>query len=1052
MATSAIANLLVVDRDCELTTTLCELLRQQGCDAACYNSADSALAALREERFDLLLAEMAMPEMDGITLLREGLRIDPHLVGIIMTNEGTIRAAVDAMKAGAFDCLLKPVQLEALEPVLTEALEFRRLRMQEAQSRNTPLRGLGGTRNGREHPLAGVRERKETEDALLESEHKYRMVLENIDELVYAVRITRSDPFAGAVQFVSGRVKQILGYDPDDFIADARLWFRSIHPDDLAGLIESTQRILAEGTPATRNYRIRLKNSDEYRWMEDKIALRDEGDGETVFQFGVARDVTARRQAEETLSKLSRAVEQTADNVFITGVDGRIEYVNPAFETLTGYSASEAIGETPRILKSGRHSQKFYERMWESILSGRVFRAELINRKRSGDLYYEEKTITPIRDGLGNITHFVSTGKDVTERKMADLALTESESKFRTLAESTSSSIVILQGDRLVYANPAAEKISGYSQEELFKLNFWALVHPEMQDEVRQRGFARQRGEIPPPMREVRIVNRSGEERRLDFTAVTIEINGKPAVLATSFDITERKRAEEALRASEERYRELVENAYDIVYTHDLKGRFTSINKAGETITGYVREEALKLSISEVVAPEYRETVERMMKTKINRPGPTAYELVIISKAGQRIPLEVGTRLIYEDGRPVGGQGIARDLTTRKELEEQLRQSQKMEAIGRLAGGIAHDFNNLLTAILGYSQLALELARTGKPATKQVEEVQKAGLRAADLTKQLLAFSRKQVLQPKVISLNDVIEELQEMISRLIGEDIEFITSLEQNLALIYADPPQIQQVIMNLAVNARDAMPGGGKLILETSNVHIDEEYASHLAGAKLGPHVMLAVIDTGSGMDKETQARIFDPFFTTKGAGKGTGLGLSTVYGIVAQSGGNIQVHSEPGHGTTFRVCFPATEEEPVAAGHGEDTVIVRGTETVLVVEDDPVVRSLTVTILLDQGYTVLEAASGNEALDLVEKYSAPVHVLLTDVVMPQMSGKELADKVNSVRPGIRTLFVSGYPDDTIVHHGVLAAGVALLEKPFTPKSLALKLRQVLDARAGE
>ena len=384
--------------------------------------------------------------------------------------------------------------------------------------------------------------------------------------------------------------------------------------------------------------------------------------------------------------------------------------------------------------------------------------------------------------------------------------------------------------------------------------------------------------------------------------------------------------------------------------------------------------------------------------------------------------------------------------------EEQLRQSQKMEAVGRLAGGVAHDFNNLLTAILGYSQLMQARLDQSSPLHREGEEIQKAGQRAASLTRQLLAFSRKQVLQPKVLDLNTVVTDIDKMLARLIGEDIEMIAFPDPKLGRVKADPGQIEQVIMNLAINARDAMPQGGKLIIQTSNVSLEDSYTSKRSlNLKPGPYVMLAVTDTGYGIDQKILPHIFEPFFTTKEQGKGTGLGLSTVYGIVNQSGGDIWVETDTGRGTTFKIYLPRVDnpaEEQQASEQRESLFSV--SETVLLVEDEDVVRNLVREILKMNGYNVLQAANGREALPICEQHVGPIHLMLTDVVMPQMGGRELAERVASLRPEMKVLFMSGYTDDAIVHYGVLDSGVAFIQKPFTPDSLARKVRDMLDSTA--
>jgi signal transduction histidine kinase/ActR/RegA family two-component response regulator len=393
-------------------------------------------------------------------------------------------------------------------------------------------------------------------------------------------------------------------------------------------------------------------------------------------------------------------------------------------------------------------------------------------------------------------------------------------------------------------------------------------------------------------------------------------------------------------------------------------------------------------------------------------------------------------------------QELAKEVAERKLAEEQLRQAQKMEAVGKLAGGVAHDFNNLLTAINGHSELAMLRLKEGDPLYDKFEKIKQAGERAAALTHQLLAFSRKQILQPKVLDLNQVVFEMNKMLQPLIGEDIDLFTKLKSDLGMVKADPGQLEQVLMNLTVNARDAMPKGGKLTIETANVYLDDGYAGRHLSISPGWYVMLAVSDTGSGIDAQTQERIFDPFFTTKEVGKGTGLGLSTVYGIVKQSGGNIWVYSELGRGTTFKVYLPCVErvaEEPEAIIDRHQ--LSEGNETVLLVEDEEMVREMAREILEESGYQVLEAKHGPEALLVAEQYHGHIHLMLSDVVMPQMSGRELAEQFAPRRKEMKVLYMSGYTDDAIVHHGVLDEGTAFIEKPFTPNALARKVRETLN-----
>jgi len=682
------------------------------------------------------------------------------------------------------------------------------------------------------------------------------------------------------------------------------------------------------------------------------------------------------------------------------------------------------------------------------IISGTVGEAIAVEAMRAGAHDYLMKN-NLMRLGA-TIQRELREAENRRARREAEAELRESEAQYRRLLETTNEGVWAFDSElRTTCVNRRLAEMLQVEPEEMIGRSALDFLDAEARLDVEQRWPGRMQG--VKEQYDLHIRRADGTSLWTIVCATPIFDKQKKFVGALSMitDITERKSAEEELRESEARYRDLVENAHDIIYSHDLEGNYTSINRAGERITGYTRQEALTLNLAQTVAPEYLDTAREMITRKLAGEEVTAHELAVIAKDGRQIAIEVNTELIFQDGVPVGVQGIARNVTERKQLEAQLRQSQKMEAVGRLAGGIAHDFNNLLTVINGYSDLTLQRLPTEDALTRNLEEIRRAGNRAASLTRQLLAFSRKQVLQPKVLDLNVLISDLEKMLRRLIGEDIDLRTVLKPELGRVNADPGQIEQVIMNLVVNARDAMPDGGNLTIETENVYLTEDYSRHQVAFKPGPYVMLAVSDNGSGMNDEMKARIFEPFFTTKEQGKGTGLGLSTVYGIVKQSMGYIWVYGEVGLGTTFRVYLPAIDEEAdskQASPPGQP--IALGSETILLVEDDEMVRGLTRTTLEESGYNVLSAPNGAEALHICEQHPEPIHLLLTDVVMPGMSGRAVADRLTTLRPQMLVLYMSGYTEDAIVHHGVLNEGVDFIEKPFAPAALTRKVSEMLDA----
>jgi len=512
--------------------------------------------------------------------------------------------------------------------------------------------------------------------------------------------------------------------------------------------------------------------------------------------------------------------------------------------------------------------------------------------------------------------------------------------------------------------------------------------------------------------------------------------------------------AQEALRESEgrleQKYRGIVEEAIFGIFQSTPDGRYLSANPAVARMFGYDRPEELIASVQDLARQVYVDPRRRLeFQALIERHGEVRnFEAELYRKDGSTVWVSANARAIFQDGVVVRYEGMNQDITERKLLEGQLLQAQKMEAVGRLAGGVAHDFNNAIGVVVGYSTLLKERIGSDELSLRYTEEIGKAGQRAASLTRQLLAFSRKQIIQPTILNLNSIIAEMDKMLHRLIGEDIEVVVNRDPNLGRIKADLGQIEQILMNLAVNARDAMPQGGKLIIETANAELDEGNLAQHPHAKPGRYVVLSVSDTGCGMDKETQAHIFEPFFTTKGH-QGTGLGLSTVYGIVKQSDGYIWVYSQKNNGTRFKICFPRVEAAVQPTAFPEDmSVAPGGTETVLLVEDDESMRKLTRRCLADHGYTALDVQNGEAAIRTASQYDGRIHLLLTDVVMPGISGRHLAESLAVSRPEMRCLYMSGYTADLIAKHGVLEPQVALLEKPFTQDALLRQLRKILDS----
>jgi PAS domain S-box-containing protein len=641
---------------------------------------------------------------------------------------------------------------------------------------------------------------------------------------------------------------------------------------------------------------------------------------------------------------------------------------------------------------------------------------------------------------------------DITERLKAAKALRASEKRFTTAFQASPNPLTIttLKEGRFLAVNDQFLRISGHSRAELigqtvFELNLW----DKSEERERAIQMLKEQGWVRDFEADLR--TKSGEIRSMIIALEVIELEGQECLLMASNDITDRKRAEAELQRSAQEIRDLYDNAPCGYHALDQQGTFLRINKTELDWLGYTSDEVIgKLNIANLIADENRHDFQECF-TRLEQHGSWSdLEIEMIRKDGSTIPVLLSSTAINDDqGNLQMVNSTLFDLTERKRLEDQIRQSQKMEAVGRLAGGIAHDFNNLLTAILGYSQLALLHLKPHEVMYEQIEEIKKAAERAALLTSQLLAFSRRQILQPKVLNLNAVVDEMDNMLRRLIGEDIELLTHLDSSLGRVKADPGQIAQVVLNLAVNARDAMPLGGKLIIETADVDLDEEYAHSQLSDQSGPFVMLAVSDTGQGIAEEDRMQIFEPFFTTKEKGKGTGLGLSTIYGIIKQSGGSILVTSEVGQGTCFRIYLPRVDDKPEVRESDSVKEIDPGKETILLVEDEEIVRKLAKTILKRSGYTVLEANGGGEALLKCERYTGEIHLMVTDIVMPHMSGRELAERLAPLRPEMKVLYMSGYTDDEIIHRGILQLDTSFMQKPFTPDYLLQKVREVLDSK---
>jgi PAS domain S-box-containing protein len=815
-------------------------------------------------------------------------------------------------------------------------------------------------------------------------------------------------------------------------------------------------------------------------------------DGKLIGSFGIYEDITERRRAEqaqrEAEERFRSLFENATEGIFQTTTDGRYLSVNPALARMCGFaSPAEMIAtveDLGREMYADPNVRDVFKLLIEKYGSVKDFEYEV--RRRDGAKIWISENAHVVRNPDGEILSYEGTIEDITARKRAEL---ERQVSFEIIhAVNVTDNL----DDLLGLIHLALKKV-------LYAENCFIALYESGTGKFHFPFFVDQFDQAPPPQRVGKSctahVYRTGQamlipQRTFDLLAEEgkVELVGTPSPAwlgvplrtpAATIGVLvvqhyedenayterdqeflgsvggqialaiERKRSEERVRESEARLRVLVEQLPAVLWTVDRNLRFTSALGAGFTRLKIKPDALLGTSLL-----DYFETSDQTFlpiaahrRAVAGEPMTFHVEWKSGSYACHVEPLR------DSDGQVSGAICMSLDITDRKQLEEQLRQAQKMEAVGRLAGGIAHDFNNLLMVIQGYSDLLVERLPGADPLRRNAEQIQMASQRASSLTRQLLAFSRKQMLAPKILNVQGVVAEMEKILRRLIGEDIQLETSSAPDLGLVRADRSQIEQVILNLAVNARDAMPHGGRLTIETANVELDSSYSHPPAVLSPGRYVMLAVTDNGCGMDAETQAHVFEPFFTTKEKGKGTGLGLATVYGVVKQSGGYVWVYSEPGRGTSFKIYLPRIEETAVPAGRdgkSETQIPQRGSETILLVEDEKGVRELAREYLASSGYRVIEAEDGHTALELATMHVGQIHLLLTDVVMPGISGRELAERVSQIRPGIKIIYMSGYTDQAVVHHGILQNDAVLLQKPFTLMTLAGKLRELLAVPA--
>ncbi|MGO9568035.1 MAG: PAS domain S-box protein [Desulfomonilaceae bacterium] len=889
-----------------------------------------------------------------------------------------------------------------------------------------------------------IADRRNAEEALRESEQRLELALNGADLGLWDWYVQTGRTV------VSRRSAEIIGYALEEIQQSFDFWVRMLHPKDRNRALESVYAHLEGRTDYYEDeYRVKAKSA-EWKWIfsRGKVVERDP-DGKPVRMTGTYLDITDRKRTEESLKNLvgfrQTLIDSIPNPVFYKDIKGRYLGCNEAFAALVGLPKEKVVGKSvyeivPKQLADiwrGK-DQELFDRPYIQIFEFTIPHPDgaertLVNHK------------APFFDPDGALAGLIGVMVDITDRLRAEEAVRQSEERYRTLVEESFDGIFVQNGSKIIFANSRLYDMLGYSQGELEGLDHWIIYHPEYQEITRVRAVARMRGEEVVPQYEVKLQRKDGSTFDGEISARAVKVKGEPGVQVWVRDVSKRKRSEEVQR----RLATAVEQAVEAIVITDTEGNIQYVNPAFEQTSGYTQDETLGQNPKLLKSGEHDRAFYENLWDTITR-GQVWTGCFINKRKDGSLYHEDSTISPVRDsrGKIVNYVAVKRDITEHLKLSRQLLQAQKMEAIGTLAGGIAHDFNNLLQVTLGFSELLLAEKREDDPDYADLSKILQSARSGAELVQGLLTFSRKVEPKPIPLNLNRRIRQVEKLLRRTIPKIIDIQMDLSGDLAEIDADPTQMEQLLMNLAVNARDAMPDGGKLIVGTRNVALDEEYCRIHAGAKPGEYVLLTVADTGHGMDKATIDHIFEPFYTTKESGRGTGLGLATVYGIVNQHRGHITCESELGKGTTFSVYLPAIESQLEPEVEGSEAVPAFGTETVLLVEDEDVVRDLGERILSKGGYKVLTAADGRDACVLFRKKRKQIALIILDLIMPEMGGQECLRELLKIDPQVKVLIASGYSAAASAQGTRESEAKGFVVKPFRMKELLKQVRKVLDA----
>ncbi len=855
-----------------------------------------------------------------------------------------------------------------------------------------------------------------------------------------------------SINFIGAEVKNLTGHAPDEFTGGGVDWRSIIHPDDLESVRNAFSNAVHRKERSLRvEYRVNHVDSG-YRWLEDRRQLVYATGGEFVSVEGLLLDMTERKSMEDALQAQFHMLQVVLDAIpspiFYKDAGGVYLGCNKAYEEYLGIPKERFAGKTVYDV-APKDLADVYRKADDELFRSRgiqVYEASVVpaDGRRHAVIFNKATFLNPD----GSLGGLVGTILDITDRKRAEEEVRESNQILRATIQASPLPIVCLDLDGTVKMwNRAAESVFGWTENEAVGRPY-PIIPEDKRAEFRSLLEQGARGPITGV--EVR-------RRRKDGSPIDISIWTSPlfdtggtvtGMMAVLVDITDRKRMEE----TRIRLEMAVEQSDETIMITDVDGTIQYVNPAFERVTGYAREEAVGRNPRFLQSGKHDKAFYREIRDKLAGGEAWNGRLINKKKNGELFEEEATISPVRDSaGKVINYLGVKRDITRLVSLEKQVRTAQRMEAVGTLAGGIAHDFNNALTGILGFGELLHARFAADPKTLGDLDVIRRCAEQASTLTRQLLTFARRQVIDPVRLDLNRVVRDLLKLLTKVIGEHIEIRTTLRENLPPTLADPGQMEQVLMNLCLNARDAMPAGGRLLIATSVETVEEEYRQTHPYMVPGRYVMLTVSDTGIGMDEKTRDRIFEPFFTTKGPEKGTGLGLAVVYGIVKQHNGFINVYSEPGEGTTFRVYLPAVSAAPDVVKAPERESVRGGNETILLVEDDGMVRALTERTLKEYGYDVLVGRDGEEAVEIYRGRKG-IDLILIDVVMPRMGGKEAFDRIRELHPEAKAIFMSGYSVDSIHDSFVLKPGISFLPKPFVPSAMAKKVREALDAARAE